>query len=224
MRWAFLSPDRGVEFGGKPFPPANRIAQNGLIWLYFGTQKNVDLSTFFVAFIVFVARLRSGGGAVFFSALSLPETRKPEGGQRGVNARQVSVRGSFTGRVCIVSRGMGRAPGVASHKAGTLNVSFGVLQSYTVAMAKTLIGYARCSTDKQDLAAQQAALLDLAAELGLLQDIPAACKTAVLKSGATSNRCCEPRSWIAKQFLPAARSGEDANPAGLSVHEPGRNH
>ena len=28
-------------------------------------------------------------------------------------------------------------------------------------MAKTLIGYARCSTDKQDLAAQQAALVEL---------------------------------------------------------------
>jgi DNA invertase Pin-like site-specific DNA recombinase len=28
-------------------------------------------------------------------------------------------------------------------------------------MGKTLIGYARCSTDKQDLAAQQAALLEL---------------------------------------------------------------
>ncbi|KKM78566.1 hypothetical protein LCGC14_1358730, partial [marine sediment metagenome] len=28
-------------------------------------------------------------------------------------------------------------------------------------MSKTRIGYARCSTDKQDLAAQRAALLDL---------------------------------------------------------------
>jgi hypothetical protein len=28
-------------------------------------------------------------------------------------------------------------------------------------MSKTLIGYARCSTDKQDLAAQRAALIEL---------------------------------------------------------------
>ena len=28
-------------------------------------------------------------------------------------------------------------------------------------MAKTLVGYARCSTDKQDLAAQQASLVEL---------------------------------------------------------------
>lgn len=32
-------------------------------------------------------------------------------------------------------------------------------------MAKTLIGYARCSTDKQDLAAQQAALVELGVSL-----------------------------------------------------------
>lgn len=32
-------------------------------------------------------------------------------------------------------------------------------------MAKTLIGYARCSTDKQDLAAQQAALIELGVAL-----------------------------------------------------------
>ena len=33
--------------------------------------------------------------------------------------------------------------------------------SYTLPMKTTLIGYARCSTDKQDLTAQQQALLDL---------------------------------------------------------------
>lgn len=37
----------------------------------------------------------------------------------------------------------------------------GVRQSYNSGMAKTLIGYARCSTDKQDLASQQAALVEL---------------------------------------------------------------
>ncbi len=36
-----------------------------------------------------------------------------------------------------------------------------VRQSYNGCMAKTLIGYARCSTDKQDLASQQAALVEL---------------------------------------------------------------
>ena len=36
-----------------------------------------------------------------------------------------------------------------------------VRQSYNDCMAKTLIGYARCSTDKQDLASQQAALVEL---------------------------------------------------------------
>ena len=37
----------------------------------------------------------------------------------------------------------------------------GVRQSYNDCTAKTLIGYARCSTDKQDLASQQAALVEL---------------------------------------------------------------
>ena len=41
-------------------------------------------------------------------------------------------------------------PGIAE---GTLNVQ--------LPMAKAIIGYARCSTDKQDLAAQRAALIDL---------------------------------------------------------------
>ena len=36
-----------------------------------------------------------------------------------------------------------------------------VRQSYNDCTAKTLIGYARCSTDKQDLASQQAALVEL---------------------------------------------------------------
>src|SRR5260370_775380 len=37
---------------------------------------------------------------------------------------------------------------------------FGPL-TYTFWMTKTLIGYARCSTDKQDLSAQQCALVEL---------------------------------------------------------------
>ena len=39
--------------------------------------------------------------------------------------------------------------------------SIGGPLTYNGGMAKTLIGYARCSTDKQDLAAQQAALVEL---------------------------------------------------------------
>ena len=39
--------------------------------------------------------------------------------------------------------------------------SIGVPLAYNIGMAKTLVGYARCSTDKQDLAAQQAALVEL---------------------------------------------------------------
>jgi DNA invertase Pin-like site-specific DNA recombinase len=40
-------------------------------------------------------------------------------------------------------------------------LSFADPLSYTFAMTKTFIGYARCSTDKQDLCAQQAALVAL---------------------------------------------------------------
>ncbi len=43
----------------------------------------------------------------------------------------------------------------------TLSVSVVGGYPYTSAVTATLIGYARCSTDKQDLAAQRAALLDL---------------------------------------------------------------
>jgi DNA invertase Pin-like site-specific DNA recombinase len=39
--------------------------------------------------------------------------------------------------------------------------------TYTLLMKNTLIGYARCSTDKQDLSAQRQALL----ELGVAQDL-----------------------------------------------------
>jgi len=42
-----------------------------------------------------------------------------------------------------------------------MNISFQAPLSYDIPMSKTLIGYARCSTDKQDLSAQQAILLEL---------------------------------------------------------------
>ena len=46
----------------------------------------------------------------------------------------------------------------ASHIAGTMILSLRGCLTYTSAMMMTLIGYARCSTDKQDLAAQKATL------------------------------------------------------------------
>lgn len=52
-------------------------------------------------------------------------------------------------------------PGRASHIARPLIVSTVGGYPYTPGVTATRIGYARCSTDKQDLAAQRAALLDL---------------------------------------------------------------
>ena len=50
-----------------------------------------------------------------------------------------------------------------SHLDGTIKLSLRDPLPYTCAMTNTLIGYARCSTDKQDLAAQEAALASLRA-------------------------------------------------------------
>ena len=44
---------------------------------------------------------------------------------------------------------------------GTVDISLMTPLSYTFTMTKTRIGYARCSTDKQDLAAQQRVLCEL---------------------------------------------------------------
>ena len=49
---------------------------------------------------------------------------------------------------------------------GTETIAEAGPYSYTSPMAATLIGYARCSTDRQDLAAQRQALL----ELGVAED------------------------------------------------------
>ena len=49
---------------------------------------------------------------------------------------------------------------------GTVTIAEAVPYPYTSPMTKTLIGYARCSTDRQDLAAQRQALL----ELGVVED------------------------------------------------------
>lgn len=51
--------------------------------------------------------------------------------------------------------------GALSHIAGTIVLSLKAPLTYTFNMTHLLIGYARCSTDKQDLAAQEAALLAL---------------------------------------------------------------
>ena len=48
-----------------------------------------------------------------------------------------------------------------SHINGTIRIAKKGPYSYTRAMTFTKIGYARCSTDKQDLSAQQQALIDL---------------------------------------------------------------
>ena len=47
------------------------------------------------------------------------------------------------------------------HKKGTIKIALRGGLSYIFVMMTALIGYARCSTDKQDLATQRAALLDL---------------------------------------------------------------
>ena len=49
---------------------------------------------------------------------------------------------------------------------GTVTIAEAGRYPYTSPMTKTLIGYARCSTDRQDLAAQRQALL----ELGVVED------------------------------------------------------
>ena len=51
-----------------------------------------------------------------------------------------------------------RSHETSSHIAGTMIVSLRGGLAYPFVMTTTLIGYARCSTDKQDLAAQKAAL------------------------------------------------------------------
>ena len=57
------------------------------------------------------------------------------------------------------------APG-ESHMNGTETIADAGPYSYTSSMTATLIGYARCSTDQQDLASQHQALL----ELGVAED------------------------------------------------------
>ena len=54
----------------------------------------------------------------------------------------------------------------ASHMNGTGTIAEAEPYPYTSPMTATLIGYARCSTDRQDLAAQRLALL----ELGVAED------------------------------------------------------
>lgn len=54
-----------------------------------------------------------------------------------------------------------------SHITGTNNFAKEVPYSYTQTMTATKIGYARCSTDKQDLTAQRQALIDL----GVAEDL-----------------------------------------------------
>ena len=83
----------------------------------------------------------------------------------------LSVRGSSSGRGSRSSRPPARPEPAASHMNGTVTIAEAGPYSYTspmtaTLMTATLIGYARCSTDQQDLAAQRQALL----ELGVAED------------------------------------------------------
>lgn len=59
----------------------------------------------------------------------------------------------------VQQRGTGpKPPCLLSHMIGTINFAKGVPYTYVFLMAVTKIGYARCSTDSQDLTAQKQAL------------------------------------------------------------------
>ena len=89
--------------------------------------------------------------------------------QAGVGAA-VSVRGASSVRSSPSPRTPPNRHRQASHMNGTVTIAPAGPYPYTSAMTATLtttlIGYARCSTDRQDLAAQRQALL----ELGVAED------------------------------------------------------
>jgi hypothetical protein len=66
-----------------------------------------------------------------------------------------------------LDRGPAKQTSKASHMNGTERFAKAAPYTYTLPMKTTLIGYARCSTDKQDLSAQRQALL----ELGVAEDL-----------------------------------------------------
>jgi len=66
-----------------------------------------------------------------------------------------------------LDRGSAKQTSKASHINGTERFAKAAPYTYKSPMKNTLIGYARCSTDKQDLSAQRQALL----ELGVAEDL-----------------------------------------------------
>ena len=74
------------------------------------------------------------------------------------HAGQVSARGSFSGQPPRPWRILEELAKTVSHRRYDMSITRGRLNVTLPAMTTTLIGYARCSTDKQDLTAQKAAL------------------------------------------------------------------
>ena len=101
--------------------------------------------------------------------------RAPDASSRQVPSAPLSVcpgrRGAVRkGNVQRTAQPVATTPAkpgpAASHMNGTETIAAAGPYSYTSPMTATLIGYARCSTDRQDLAAQRQALL----EVGLAED------------------------------------------------------
>ena len=74
---------------------------------------------------------------------------------------------------------------------GTETFANAVPYSYTSPMTATLLGYARCSTDRQDLAAQRQALLELGvAEDRIYTDTDSPARTAPAPASTRSSLPC----------------------------------
>ncbi len=78
----------------------------------------------------------------------------------------LSARGSPSGRRSPSPRSPTKPEPAASHINGTETIADAGPYAFTSPLTATLIGYARCSTDRQDLVAQRQALL----ELGVAED------------------------------------------------------
>ena len=77
------------------------------------------------------------------------------------NVVRLSVGGSLCGRSGMVRSPPGNADVHPYQKDGTILFSMRGPLSYSCPMETIRIGYARCSTDRQDLTAQRCALVDL---------------------------------------------------------------
>lgn len=74
---------------------------------------------------------------------------------------RLSERGSVCGRLGMGLSLRGKAGLITSQKDSTTKIAMGAPLTYNLAMKNARIGYARCSTDKQDLTAQREALIGL---------------------------------------------------------------